>query len=205
MALPSRSVCAALVAVLAASGATALDQTLPGRLLLVRNNLDPARRLVKYVAKVPTPNDVQVRGVGAGGATFEVVLQPEIGVGSQQCFALPAAGWRTINAVTFKYKDSTGAYGPVKAATFKETSGTFVLKVVAKGTQGPITLQPPTRTAEANVAFRVAAGGERYCSTFGGDVLQDGVSAFKAKNAPDPASCAGAFLLCSPSGAFVDG
>jgi hypothetical protein len=207
MASRSPIACALLVAALGASGVHALDQTLPGRLLLVKNNLDPAKRLVKYVVKVPPLNDVQMSGSPFdGGATLEVVLQPEIGVGSQQCFSLPAAGWRMANSIAFTYKDTTGAYGPVKTASFKETSGgTFILKVVAKGSQGSITLQPPARTAEANVSFRAGTSGDRYCSTFGGDFVLDGVSALKAKNAPDPSSCAGAFLPCSPGGAFLDG
>ena len=65
-------------------------------------------------------------------------------------------------------------------------------------------LVPPTRTAEADVFFHIG-GGDRYCSVFGGDFVNDGVSQFKAKNAPAPSSCAGVFLVCSPSGAFVDG
>jgi len=133
-----------------------------------------------------------------------IVMQPALGSGSQQCFTLPASGWSPIGAIGYKYKDATGAHGAVKVATIKRTpSGTFILKLVANGALGSITVEPPARTDEADVFFRIGAG-DRYCSTFGGEFLADAVSAFKAKNAPAPSSCAGVFLLCSPSGAFVD-
>lgn len=194
-----------MAVLLAAGAAVAADQQLAGKLLIVRNNLDPSKRLVKYLAKeVASASTVAGSPLG-GGATFEVVMQPLLGDGSQQCFALPASGWSPIGSIGYKYKDSTGANGPVKVASIKRTpSGTFILKVIANGALGPITVVPPTRTEEADVFFRIG-GGDRYCSTFGGDFLKDAPSQFKAKDAPAPSSCAGAFLLCSPSGAFVDG
>jgi hypothetical protein len=169
--------------------AGAADQHVFGKLVVVKNNLDPAKRKVKYLGKeIASGRTVQGNPL-TGGATFEVVLQPELGSGSQQCY---------------KYKDATGAHGPIKVASIKRTpSATFILKIVGNGALGPIGLVPPTRTAEADVFFHIG-GGDRYCSVFGGDFVNDGVSQFKAKNAPAPSSCAGVFLECSPSGAFVD-
>lgn len=199
------TVAGVLVTVLGASGTLAADQTLAGKIILVKNNLDPGKRKVKFLAKELTSGTTVVGSPTSGGATFEIVLEPEIGTGSQQCFALPASGWSPIGSIGYKYKDSTGTHGPVKVASIKRTpSGTFLLKVVATGAQGSIALQPPTRTAEADVVFRIG-GGDRYCAVFGGEFLSDAPSAFKAKDAPAPGSCAGAFLVCSPSAAFVDG
>jgi hypothetical protein len=196
----------ALVVGLLAAPARAADQHVVGKLVMVRNNLDPAKRLVKYLGKeIASSRTVQGSPL-SGGATFEVVLQPELGSGSQQCFALPASGWSAISSIGYKYRDATGTNGPVKVASIKRTpSATFILKVVANGALGSIVVVPPTRTAEADVFFHIGGGGDRYCSVFGGDFVNDGVSLFKAKNAPAPSACADVSLECSPSGAFVDG
>jgi hypothetical protein len=205
MATPLRALLAAALVLAALAGPLgAADQKVFGKLILLKNNLDPGKRRVKYLSKQAPSGSVVQGNPQSGGATFEIVMQPELGSGSQQCFALPASGWSPIGGIGYKYKDAAGAFGAVKVATIKRTpSGTFILKVVATGALGAITVQPPTRTDEADVFFRIG-GGDRYCSTFGGDFLADAVSAFKAKNAPAPSSCAGVFLLCSPSGAFVD-
>lgn len=195
----------ALVAGMAAQPVRAADQHVFGKLVMVRNNLDPTKRMVKYLGKeTASSRTVQGNPVSAG-ASFLVVLQPALGAGSQQCFTLPASGWNPISTLGYKYKDATGANGPVKVATIKRTpSGTFLVKVVANGGLGTITVQPPTRTAEAGVFFAIQGGGDRYCSTFGGTYVSDGPSQFKAKNADAPSSCGGAFVPCSPSGAFVE-
>jgi hypothetical protein len=205
MATPLRVILAALLTLgVFTSPLRAADQKLFGKLVLVKNNLDPGKRMVKYLSKQAPSTSVVQGNPLSGGATFEIVMQPALGSGSQQCFTLPASGWSPISTIGYKYKDATGAHGAVKVATIKRTpSGTFILKLVANGALGTITVEPPIRTAEADVFFRIG-GGDRYCSTFGGEFLSDAVSAFKAKNAPAPSSCAGAFLLCSPSGAFVD-
>jgi len=192
---------------LAGSPARAADQTVFGALLMVKNNLDPTKRLVKYLGKELVHSATVQGDPVSNGATFEVVLEPEFGTGSQQCFTLPASGWRPISTYGYKYNDGTGANGPVKVATIKRTpSGTFILKLVATGAHGPITLVPPIRTAKGDVGFVVGGGGDRYCSTFGGTPVSNGVSQFKAKNATPPFGCASALLGCSPSpsGAFVD-
>jgi hypothetical protein len=195
---------AGLAASVLAWPAGAADQTLFGKLILLKNNLDPAKRRVKFLAKEVASSHVVQGDPRTGGATFEVAMQALLGSDSQQCFSLPAAGWSPIGTIGYKYRDSTGANGPVKVASIKRTpSGTFLLKIVANGKLAPITVVPPIRTDEADVFFRIG-GGDRYCATFGGDFQSDGVSAFKAKNAAAPSSCAGAFLVCSPSGAFVD-
>jgi len=187
-----------------AAPARAADQHVFGKLIMVKNNLDPVKRRVKYLGKEIASNRTVQGNPLSGGATFEVVLQPELGSGSQQCFALPAAGWSPISSIGYKYKDPAGAHGPIKVASIKRTpSATFILKIVGNGSLGSIGLVPPTRTAEADVFFHIG-GGDRYCSVFGGDFVNDGVSQFKAKNAEPPSSCAGVFLECSPSGAFVD-
>jgi hypothetical protein len=195
---------AALVLVFGGAPARAADQTVAGKLILVKNNLDPAKRKAKFLAKELGSASTLVGNPLADGATFEVFLKAEIGTDSQQCFVLPPAGWSPISSIGYKYKDASGAHGAVKTAAIKRTpSGTFLLKVVVNGANGPVALQPPTRTEEADVFFRLGDG-DRYCAAFGGTYLADNVSAFKAKNAPEPSSCAGAFLVCSPSGAFVD-
>lgn len=204
----ARSILAGVALVLCcAGGAGAADQTLFGKVIKVKNNLDPAKRKVAFVAKELASGSTVAGNPASGGATFEVVLEPAL-VGdsvSQQCFSLPAAGWSAIGSLGWKYKDKTGANGAVKTATVKRTpSGTFILKVVALGRFGPITVAPPTRTAEARAVFRIG-GGDRYCSLFGGTVGANAVSGFTAKNAEAPSSCGGAFLVCSASGAFVDG
>jgi hypothetical protein len=196
--------CATVSLALLAGPARAADQMLFGKLFFVKNNLDPAKRKVKYLAKeIGGGNTVQGNPM-TSGATFEVVMVPLLGTGSQQCFSLPASGWSPISAIGYKYKDATGANGPIKVASIKRTpSGVFLLKVVGNGLIAPITVEPPTRTAQADTLFRISSG-DRYCSTFGGTFLNDGVSQFKAKDATDPIACGTGPLVCSPSGAFLD-
>jgi hypothetical protein len=190
---------------LAAAPARADDQTVFGMLLVVRNNLDPTKRLVKYLGKEIVHSPTVVGNPLANGATFQIVLEPELGSGSQECYTLPASGWRPISTLGYKYTDGTGANGPIKVATIKRTaSGTFILKLVATAAHQPITLVPPIRTAKGDVGF-VIGGGDRYCSTFGGMIVSNGVSQFKAKHATQPFACAAALSSCgSPSGAFLD-
>ena len=189
-----------------ASPARADDQTVFGALLVVRNNLDPGKRLVKYLGKELVHSPTVQGNPVSDGATLEIVLEPQLGTGSQECYTLPAAGWRPVSTLGYKYTDSMGANGPIKVATLKRTaSGTFILKLVATAAHQPITLVPPLRTAKGDVAFAIGGGGDRYCSTFGGTAVSNGVSQFKAKNATPPISCAAALSGCaSPSGAFVD-
>jgi hypothetical protein len=195
---------AALGAVMTVS-TRAAEQPLAGKLVLVKNHLDPAKRRVKYLAKELASDSTVVGNPLTGGASFSVVMEPAIGVGSQQCFTLPASGWSAIGSLGFKYKAATGTPGAIKRAVIKRTpSGTFLLKVLALGRLGAVDVVPPTRTAAADVRFRLGAG-DGYCSVFGGDFKADNVSGFKAKDAPAPGSCGGAFLGCSPSGAFLDG
>lgn len=205
--MPLSAVLLACLAAVLGSGlapAVAADQPVVGKIILVKNNLDPAKRRVKYLAK-ETPSSVTIQGNPMlGGATFEIVMEPALGTGSEQCFVLPASGWSAIGGIGYKYRDVAGAHGPIRVATLKRTpSGTFLLKIGANGKLAPIALQPPTRTAQADVSFRVNDG-DRYCSIFGGHFAADNVSGFKATNAPAPSSCSGVFLGCSPSAAFLD-
>ena len=193
--------------VLAAPTAPAADQPVFGKLLKVKNNLDPTRRAVVYFAKEPGSGSTVEGDPLNGGATLEVVIQPGLpgDTVSQQCFTLPASGWSTISSLGYKYKDAGGVNGPVRTAFIKRTSsGTFLLKVALSGKLGAITVHGLNHAAEGDAFFHIP-GGDRYCSTFGGTIDPNGVSQFLGKNAPAPGACATPPLVCSPSGAFLDG
>jgi hypothetical protein len=58
--------------------------------------------------------------------------------------------------------------GPVKLAFIKKVpSGTFLIKVLVKGTIGTINVLPPASGTDGGMRFSIT-GGDTYCVTFGG-------------------------------------
>jgi hypothetical protein len=73
-----------------------------------------------------------------------------------------------MGAFGFRYRDSFGTNGPVKAAQILKTpSGAFLAKVVILGRNGPVNVVPPNPGTDGGMIFSINSG-ESYCVKFGG-------------------------------------
>jgi len=173
------------------------DQTLPLKLLSVKNPSDPTSRRITYKAKsFPHTFASYIGDPRFAGATLNLKLDSQT-----QCFHMPSSGWK-LSGSSLRYVDSSGAYGPVTAAEIRHNShGGAQNKVVINGRNGAVNIVPPGSVGYGN--FHVAAGGSFCTTTAGGTVKPNDARQFKAKNSGAPALCYVA--ACSPSGAFVDG
>lgn len=190
---------------LSGSPVSAAQQTLAGKRFLIKNpdpGGDVTRRKIVYFAKELNSADTLVGDPTVSGAKLKVKLD-----GHEQCFNMPNIGWSRRSIGAFKYKDKTGANGPVKSALIKRRDGgiVFINKVTVIATLGPgpqphITLVPPA--AEINTNLKIG-GGDEYCAKFGGTISKNDTFALKAKDSPNPGPPCGA-TACSPSGAFLD-
>jgi hypothetical protein len=193
---------AATLAVFLGTGGivSAQDQQMKtGKLLLVKNPKasDPSKRKIVYQVKEQASTNTIVGDPMVNGAKLKVRLDA-----NTDCYDMPASGWSAISTLGFKYKDASGAYGPVKVASIKKTpSGNFMVKANVLGKNGLITVVPPNPGIQADTNFSLGEGDE-YCSTFGGTLDPNNEKTFKAKDAAAPTECN--VSACSPSGAFLD-
>jgi hypothetical protein len=171
-------------------------EKVPLRLLYVKNPSGPQSRHATY--KVSAPGIPLLGDPTTAGATFKVKLDSVT-----QCFSMPAVGWSRFGR-SWRYADSRGVYGPVKAAQWRQTgNGSFANKVIIVGKNGQVDVIPPNPGVQADTNFHVVAGNIDYCaSTAGGTIRPNNAKNFKAKNVPAPAACY--VNACSPSGAFLD-
>src|SRR5262245_37300309 len=103
-------------------------QLVSTKLFLVRNPSTPDHRKIVYRVKQIGP--LVVGNPIVGGATLAMSLDA-----ATQCFHLPASGWSSAGT-GFKYRDSTGAHGPVKVALLKRSGGVLQVKAVILGRLG---------------------------------------------------------------------
>lgn len=151
------------------------DQAILGRRLLVRDasaGTDPVKRKVVVIAKEKNSPETIVGDPLVAGAVLEVVANG--GNSSSQTFVLlpgvdskGKAFWRALGATGFKYSDPRGERGPVKKVLLRRAaSGTFSVKVVMAGKNGPLDIVPPSPGTDGHVTLRFP-GGDRYCVDYG--------------------------------------
>lgn len=185
---------------LSGAPAQAADQTILGRLLLIKDpapnaSPDPTKRKIKIVGKeYPSLNTI-VGDPTVGGATLRVVANGMTNY--DQTFSMPAAGWSGVPGEVLKYSDY-GVYGPVRKMIVvnKAGSGKFILKGILYGQLGLITIEPPEPGTDGAAVLAIA-GGDNYCLLFGG--VAGGVvtnfpsgnpfKLFKVKNATSDPGC----------------
>jgi hypothetical protein len=122
----------------------------------------------------------------AGGATLNVKVD-----GTAQCFDLPASGWTEVSPIgKFRYKDRTGAHGPVRSALLSTFAHTFTFNVKIAGTAATLALAPPNPGVEVDGTLSLA-GLATYCSSSaGGSIRTNTERDFRVESAPAPATCA---------------
>src|SRR5262249_17981312 len=148
-------------------------------------------------AKEVASPDTIVGDPTVAGASLLLVANG--GTPSAQTFALPAgtsalAGrpfWSGDATKGFKYKDSKGENGPLKSAQIKKSSrGRIVLKAVADGRRGSITVLPPDPGLDGCVLLGLN-GGDTYSVQFGpgSQITNTGAMLFKATKPTAEGSC----------------
>src|SRR5262245_41503345 len=91
--------------------ASAAEQQVPTKSLLVKNPPSgPTKRRIVWRVVEKSSSHTIVGDPTADGAQLSVVLS----AGGNQCFVMPASGWKTIGSIGFKYKDRKLVNGAVK-------------------------------------------------------------------------------------------
>jgi hypothetical protein len=160
------------------SSAGAADQLILGKSLVVKDpkpGVDPTRRGILVFGRELQSPDTLIGDPLANGATVEVIANGAIS--NSQTYSLPAGafspgswGWKALGnpVIGYTYKDPAGVNGPVKVALIKKApSGTFLVKVLVKGSLGSITVVPPASGTDGGMRFEIS-GGDTYCVNFGG-------------------------------------
>lgn len=156
--------------------------SLAGRVLLVKDPGDPDKRLIRLVVKdefVVTGLPGSAFDPRVSGATLELTNRTTLESAS---FALPASDWKGLGNPSgskgYKFKASAG---PCSVVTLKPRK---MIKAVCNAKRGsiPFTLDESSQGALA-VALRISTASPQ-CTEFGGDVLIDAPTLFKAKKAP---------------------
>jgi hypothetical protein len=151
--------------------ASAADQAILGRRFTLRDprpGIDATRRSLLALGK-ETGSIAALVGDPAQNTGGTVAVFVNGGSWTSETYSVPQgidpgsgrAFWRAIPS-GFIYKDPDGTNGPVQAMRIRRSStGTFELKIVAKGGVGPIGLLPPNPGATACVRFDIG-GGDSY-------------------------------------------
>jgi len=110
-----------------ASSARAADQTVLGKVLVIKDpkpGVDPSLRSVVAMGKELLSTNTIVGDPVANGVTVDIIANGASP--STQTFTLPpgasvsgSPGWKVLGTVGFSYKDALGANGPVKTAIIK--------------------------------------------------------------------------------------
>jgi hypothetical protein len=153
------------VTLLAALPAHAATQAILGKKLLIKDAGTPAsRKIVASGKELGSPNTV-VGDPVANGGSLRVIANGT--TPSDETFPLPAAGWSTIGTIGFKFSNAIVG-GPVKKVIIKKSpSGSFLVKALVKGSDGPVATVPPNPGTDGGILLTVG-GGDTYCVGFGG-------------------------------------
>jgi hypothetical protein len=178
--------------------AYAVDQTILGNSLTVKNPSTPDKRKITGKGKEKSsPNNIVGNPVLTGG-TLTVTANGTSP--SSQTYALPTGNstitgrpfWSGDAVKGFKYKDSKGENGAVKSAQIKKSgSGTFTIKAVVTGKNGPVLVTPPNPGTSGCVLLGIN-GGDTYSVAFpagNGTVTNKGTKLYKHKRVTLEGSC----------------
>src|SRR5262245_29905027 len=198
----------AVVAVLAGA-AYAADQTILGHSITVKAaSGDSDDRTVKgYAAEkqstsmiVGDPTVLPTVSGPAGGAVLSIFASG--GTPSAQTFVLSQGVglggklfWTGDAVKGFKYRDPGRMQGPVKSASIRLSGrGTFSIKVLVSGKNGPLFIVPPNPGTGACLALKLGVDsvpGDRYSVQFGPEstITNKDDILFKAKSPVNEGVC----------------
>jgi acetyl esterase/lipase len=175
--------------------AGAADQTVLGKVLLVKNPSTPDKRTISVSAKETATDNTIVGDPVVGGATVTVTANGTST--SSQTFVLPAgtspltgkAFWTGDAVKGFAYKDTKGENGPVKNAKLEIRNGIAEIKVAIGARYGAVSVVPPNTGTDGCVLFTVG-GGDSYSVQFAsGQMKNSGGVLFKVTKPTSQGSC----------------
>jgi len=188
----------ALLAVAAPALVHAADQTVLGKVIVVKDPGTAEKRKVVVKAAEIGSDDTVVGDPTTSGAVL--TIRADGTSPSEATWTLPtgtnAKGkpfWAGDATKGFKYVDSQGENGPVKIAQLKRTkSGVFKMKMIVLGKLGAISVLPPA-DGTAGCALLELGGGDSYSVRFAdGNVANNGSKLFKVSNPATEGTC----ILC---------
>jgi hypothetical protein len=161
----------------------------------VKNPSTPDKRKIVVKAKEAASDDTIVGDPVATGATLAVSAYG--GTSTSQVFALPTGTsstgkpfWSGSAAAGYKYKDSKGDNGPVKAAAIKKTAGgVFQLKAVIDAKHGAVSVVPPNAGTHACAQLTIPGGDAYHVRFASGIITNKTTTQFKVKKPTLEGSC----------------
>ncbi len=143
-----------------------VGQTILGQKFHIRNPATDAskRRVLGQAREKGSPNTI-VGDPTVDGATLQVIANGD--TDSDQTVALPAAGWKRMGSVGFKYTNRVTG-GATRHATIKRSAkGVFQIRVQLDARGGAVQVVPPNAGENGGFILRLGRG-DRYCASFGG-------------------------------------
>jgi hypothetical protein len=170
----------AVTAALALGGAPAqaVDHLLPGKIVIIKPGPPPFFKIL------PKPGPVPITGITSPVVSGASLKLQEVGNPlNSLVVALPSGQWKGLGnpagSKGYKYKGAGTPADPCKVVLIKEA----IAKAVCKG--GPsLTIPVPNP-----VAATLTIGTDRVCAEWGGTVIKNSPTIFKAKDAPAPPAC----------------
>jgi len=163
----------------------AADNLISGKILIIKSG---------KLAKVLSKGTFSLPGGAPTITGGSLLVEDQGNPSNSDTYSLPAAGWKGLGnppgSNGYKYKGAGTPTDPCKVVLIK----TNIVKAVCKGSG--VTVATPVAGA---VATNLSAGGDSYCTEFGGTEVKNTTALVKRKDANAPTACA------SPSGAFLDG
>lgn len=201
MRVVSRFLAAALVVFVTGPAARAVDQTILGSQLLLKNpSTVVKRKLVGKAKEKASPNTISGNPT-ATGATLIVTANG--GTSGNQTFVLPTGSsgitgkpfWSGDATKGFKYKDPKLENSAIKGLTIKKSGGgVFSISVKGDGKNSPgspITVLPPNPGVSGCILLTFP-GGDSYSVKFGagdGTVTNKGAAEYKHKKVTAEGTC----------------
>jgi hypothetical protein len=174
--------------------ARAVDQTVLGQSLVIKNPSTAEKRKITVKAKEKSSDDSIVGDPITNGATVTITANgsstsEETNTLSAGANAAGKPFWTGDAVKGFKYSDSKGENGPVKRAQMKLKSGVFQIKVSLDGKIGVIAVVPPFPGTDGCVLLTIL-GGDSYSVQFAsGQVTSHGGTLFKVVKPTIEGSC----------------
>lgn len=164
---------------LLAGRAFAIEETMAGRSLSLRQGKESARLVLMVHAPVVAPLPGGTEDPTAHGGFLEI-SNPDTGEWAR--LAAPAAGW-SMNALgtVFRFRNTARGAPGLRSVVIRHGR-----KIKVKATTVGITLDEQTQGV---LAASLATGTRRYCMLFGGEVRRDQPGKFAARDAPAPSAC----------------
>jgi hypothetical protein len=196
---PARRILAAAALVgFGMSVAYAVDQTILGDSLQVKNPSTADKRKVLGKAKEKASTNTLVGDPTIGGATL--TIRANGGAPNSQSFNLPTGTspttgkpfWSGDSVKGFKYKDPKYDNGPIKGLIIKKSgSGTFQIKATGLGKVQALSLLPPNPGTDGCMLLQIG-GGDSYSVQYGpldGIISNKGTLEYKHKKPSGEGTC----------------